>query len=381
MKRLFYVGAIGVVCIFFGCSPSAPHSSLFPNPTNNGPQIAYNQLEIDMIRLDSISTSYSEFSGITADDKIYYLDQYFCWYYTFSPTGKLISRKFGQGRGPKETTVGRIAVATLDAANSLIFLGYQLDHYVYDSLLNQKRFFQLRPRENTEDIASTSKIYTHQYQKPVCRVYDGKAYFNMYAEHPDFNYLDHLDRFLRSCRNISEVDLASGTNERMLGGGYPDSYRQNPYRHVILSAVNFDIDKRGNFYVNYESDSLIFVYDKDYSPVVSFGYAGRCMDTTYTYIDNYADCREHYWSEREEKGYYNWVEYEDKTSLLFRSYQKESTSPTDGLQIYDGTTLIADVDVPRGMKIAEYIEPYYYSQIVTDDENETLTLYQFKLDK
>ncbi len=52
---------------------------------------------------------------------------------------------------------------------------------------------------------------------------------------------------------------------------------------------------------------------------------------------------------------------------------------SDGLQIYRNGILIGDVDVPRHLKVMGYIAPYYYSYVVSDDEEERLYLYRFEL--
>lgn len=195
----------------------------------------------------------------------------------------------------------------------------------------------------------------------------------------DINYLENLSDYLDKCNHISEVNLLSGKDGNMFATGYPPMYKESPYNYVIFSAINFDIDKDGVFYVSYEADSLIYKYNSGYQPLGSFGYSGKNMDRDYVKIDDYKECRKQYKIERKEKGYYEWVEYIDETNLLFRSYKKGLNDSTDGLQIYRDMVLIADVSVPKNFKIAGYVAPYYYSQAVADDEKEQLIFYRFKL--
>ena len=41
--------------------------------------------------------------------------------------------------------------------------------------------------------------------------------------------------------------------------------------------------------------------------------------------------------------------------------------------------LIADVQVPFGFKVMGYIDPYFYSEFICDEDNENLEIYRFKL--
>ena len=106
------------------------------------------------------------------------------------------------------------------------------------------------------------------------------------------------------------------------------------------------------------------------------------MNTDYLYIDNYKECRKNYRSERETKGYYYWIEYVDETGLLFRSYKKQSGT-LDGLQIYKEGIMIADINVPKGLRVMGYIAPYYYSYIIPQlaENDDSLILYRFKMEE
>jgi len=63
----------------------------------------------------------------------------------------------------------------------------------------------------------------------------------------------------------------------------------------------------------------------------------------------------------------------------FRSYVKSVSAPYDGLQIYNGTTLVADVDVPKGLNVIGKIGDYYYSEVLGDEETMKLWIYRFRL--
>jgi hypothetical protein len=110
-----------------------------------------------------------------------------------------------------------------------------------------------------------------------------------------------------------------------------------------------------------------------------YGFAGRDMDLNYTHANTPEEVGKIYRSERNSKGYYNWLEYVDETGMLFRSYKKGVSALSDGLQIFKNGIMIGDVDVPKGTRVMGYIAPYYYSYIIPNDKLETLTIYRFQL--
>jgi hypothetical protein len=363
--------------MLFACGKTSTNG-IFIEPINNEKHIRYVDIALDTIILndEGVESSLDGFTGITKEGLIYFLDKRFCWYYTFDTNGTYINRKFGQGDGPNETTIGKIATCCILPGDSLFLLGYQLNHYVYDKNFQLEHFFVLTPNES-DDITLTSKIYTHMYNNLVCHSYGENVYFNMYSEHPQFNPLEHPKDYMKKCRHISEVNMATGKDGNMYMAGYPDIYMHNPNKYVIFLGVNFDIDHQGNFYISYEADSLIYKYNNDFEPITTFGFAGHTMDLDYIPIHDYKTCRKYYRTEREEKGYYQWVEYIDETDLLFRSYQKDVNQ--GGLQIYSENTLIADLDVPKNFRIAGYQDPYYYSYAIANEDKEQLEVYRFRL--
>jgi hypothetical protein len=358
-----------------------PTGSMFSEPLNNNEQIQYTAIALDTIILndEGVESSLDGFTGITKEGLIYFIDKRFCWYYTFDTTGACISREFGQGGGPTETTIGRIATCCTLPNDGLFLLGYQLDHYVYNKDFKLRHFFVLEPN-TSEDITLTSKIYTHMYNNLVCRSYGENVYFNMYSEHPEFNYLEHTKDYMEKCRHISEVNIGTGKDGNMYVEGYPDIYKSDPNKYLIFLGINFDVDNQGNFYISYEADSVIYKCNSRFEPVMAFGFAGTNMDVNYVPIYDSKTCRTYFRKERKEKGYYKWVEYIDETGLLFRSYQKGINAASDGLQIYSGNTLIADLDVPKDFRISGYHDSYYYSCAIANEEKERLEVYRFRLD-
>ena len=66
-------------------------------------------------------------------------------------------------------------------------------------------------------------------------------------------------------------------------------------------------------------------------------------------------------------------------NYIFRSYVKSLTAECDGLQIYDGKTLIADVEVPKGLNVIGKIGDWYYSELVSDELSMKMWVYRFRI--
>ena len=141
-------------------------------------------------------------------------------------------------------------------------------------------------------------------------------------------------------------------------------------------------------------DSLIYIFNEDFSALKeSFGYAGRDMSTDYQGLpstNNNSALREYWFNEMENRGYYTSLNYIEERDLLFRGYQKGGNSKSDGLQVYRGNRLIADVDVPKNdnpyaplnhFEVIGYIDPWFYSNAFIDEKREEITIYRFRIDE
>ena len=377
MKKL--VVLLVASCVIVGCGQK--ETSFKAAPVKNVSKInVRSSLSIEKIVLDSVSTSSYGESYITNNGQIAFMDERFCTLSEFDTSGRLLKTSLGSGPGPTELQIGRVAGQTYLNDGRLFLLGYNLDFHVLSSDLRDKDIFVLDRKENVE-IDKSSMIYTNQYSDMVCRSYQNSVYFNMYSEHPDFNYLDNMDDYLAKCRHIWKVDIDAKEDRGLFLPGYPESYLEEPYKNVPFLGTCFDIDNQGNFYVKYDKDSLIYEYTNEFEPVRAYGYTGENMNNDYLAIHNYKESRKNYRSERNEKGYYYWIEYVDETGLLFVSYRKD-LEDSDGLQIYKDGRLVADVTVPKKFRVMGYVAPYYYSYIIPllDEEDDSLIMYRFQLD-
>lgn len=347
-------------------------------------EIVHQSLHLDSMSLDSVITSFVVESTL-CDSCLYVMDRYFCTLYQFDFTGDLIGRKLGQGHARNETPIGRIASHVFLNNGNLVLLDYNGSYSLYDNSISMKDYIQVLYKRKDRDNRSYDEryndpyAYSRRYENLICRSYKNNIYFNIELSAMDCGYIPTTDMHLENNANILEMDLDEKAFERLLAIGYPESYEKDPLKKVLFSDISFDVAENGDFYVSYQADSLVYRYSHDYEELECFGFAGKNMNIDYVTIGNFEAMAKHFMSEKQTKGYYNWLEYVDETGLLFRSYQKGSGQATDGLQIYKDGVLIGDVDVPKGLKVMGYSDPYYYSRVITDEELEIMYLYRFKL--
>ena len=373
------------VAVFIASSCSTERKGNFRLQPDSKQNVTITSLEIDSVLLDSVTTSFVVSSGM-CDSAVYVIDNYFCTLCRFDLNGKFEDRKLGTGRARNETTIGRIATHSFLADGRLVLYDYNAGYYIYNKDFLLEDYFRVVYEQTNNDgsydrdnLYEDPYSYTPVYNDNVCRSYGNNIYFKVHLAFPNCNYIHTTDEQLRQGANILETNLEKRSLGRILSVGYPMGYYTNSLDKAIFSTVNFDISQKGNFYVTYEADTLIYQYDKDYNEQVCFGFAGKNMDLDYVTINTLSESRKNWRNERQTKGYYNWLEYVDETGLLFRSYQKGKTQSTDGLQIYKDGVLFGDVSVPKGLRVMGYVAPYCYSYVIADEEREIMYMYRFKL--
>ena len=385
MKRKMYNTAVFrltvLSCLLSACREAPSEYSLFPAPTDNTADIRIDSLDYEILPLDTIHTSFLGDLYIN-NDKLQWVDYRFCWIFEFDPAGRFLQRRLGQGKSLKEIPTGLIYSYAPDGKGGFTVIGPQTDCYVFDSTYTLQNQFLVQdyvvdedPGESDPDKAGT---YTYAYDKLVTRAYDDELYINIYSESDDFNFFGDAVPYFREAPLLMGVNLKNARADRLLGRFSP-AYVPNSYLCKLFVYTGFDIARNGDFYMAMEADSLIYQYDRDYRPIRSFGRAGRGMDCSYPVLRNLDEIQAHY-ADGRAMGHYDWIEYIDRTGLLFRSYVKSAEAEVYGLQIYDGTVLVADVDVPVGFRVKGYIAPYYYAVGRIDEENEKIPVYRFKLD-
>lgn len=335
--------------------------------------VEFEKIELD---LDNYECSYYGYSYIR-DTNLYYVDKYLCWLFIFSKDGKLTQRELGQGRGPKEVTCTQISSIASCQDDELMVLGYTLDHCFFNKNFERINTYMLQDNTNTKTYEN-SNTYTTFYINLLIKNFKNKLYYNIYSEADNFNPINTPEKYYQKAYALMQTNKESGQVERLLCP-YPPFYQAHIGELDAMTSLNYDIDPDGNLYVGFEADSTIYKYEKDKYPIKAFGYKGKNMDQKYQHIKSLEECSKIIYEDRKNKGYYTSLHVSPYNNYIFRTYQKGSHDSTDGLQIYQNEILIGDVPAPQGIKISGYIAPYYYSEIITDIDNDKMYVYRFKL--
>ena len=384
MKTVYYL--IIRVCILFllGCNTDNPGrlEKHFQTKMSGAKDIRLTGIDLEPIKLDSIGSSYSGGLSIR-NDSLYFTDEMFCWVFVFNKEGKLQSRHLGQGRGPNEVPTGQIVAYTAVPGGGYFIIGGSWDCYHFDENWYRINDFMIgwqikhsKSEMLKNPLPDEHMLYSISYHSIIkIRATKTHIYFPIYSQHPTFNAVSTA--YIKHGRIIAKMNMNNGKVEKIMGRHSPEYLK---YRFLLFDFFSFDISEDNRFFVCHPTDSLIYIYNMDFKIQGAFGYGGRDMDKKYIEVQTLEQCSRFFELEMEKRGYYSWLEYIDEKDLLFRSYAKGSHSDTDGLQIYKGTTMIADIDVPKRLYVKGYFAPYFYSDAIIDENNETITVYRFKLD-
>ena len=364
-----------------GCSPTdnVENESLFPLPKEtNQIKKKFQRLELEPFSLDSVESSYMGYLEMD-QDTIYQIDEKFCWVFRFTKEGKLIDRSLGLGAGPKEYNTGSIDGYCRLADDYWLFVDSGDGCTFFTNTFERKDRLQIIRGGSREDKSySNPAIYTKDYGHFIMRQMGDYAYFNVHAaEGMLSDFMFEPETYYRNVHVLMKLDLKSGKIENLLGG-YPPFYYEK--RLYLFQQVSFDIDlQKEQFMVSYDADSLIYCYDKDYNPLYSFGWQGKDMNTDYCNYPTMVLAKQRD-KIRAKHSYYHDIKYIKELDLLFRPYTKKQEVDCDGLQIYRGQTLIADVAVPKGMVVLGYSAPYVYATTGMDGIRESVDMFRFKLE-
>ena len=384
-KNIFLIIIIIIIIIsVFSCKKDIKIS--FNNLSSK--RIILKSIKLDSINYSEIKSSLSGFLEIR-NDSIYFIDKRFGFIFSFDSIGVFHSKKMGQGKGPDE-----INTAYIDGFTSLVngdrfFLGSSFDVHVHNSESDRKYIFSMgwkgnqnvkKVRLNKNPDPKEFALYTLDYENLILRPDShNNIFIPIYGENDKFNGFSNKKYYLDG-RILAKLNLKSKKIEKILGRR---SKKYLDYKYIGQHAYfSYDIDKKDNFYISHEIDSLIYVYNKDYVLKYTFGNKGINMDTDYYEVPffNIKEVRKAFFDSKPKKGWYGFVEYIDDYDLFFRSYKKNKKSKFDGLQIYKNNQLISDINVPKGFRVIGNIENVFYSDVLV--ENDTiLKSYYFKLNK
>ena len=187
-------------------------------------------LNLETVNLETVHCSGESFSGITPDGTIYYLDRYFGVCFVNSESGEYA------------------------------MCGKSLDFELFSKDYKKENNFRISYGEGTTEPDSF-RTYSNAWSNMVGRLHDGLLYQGKMSENPSFNYFDNTESYLKESMHMSVVNMRSGEIEGMKVTGFPSVYGKDPYKFSSFQCINFDVNKDGNMYVNFEADSLIYVFD------------------------------------------------------------------------------------------------------------------------
>ena len=336
---------------------------------------AYNSVRLEQLQLDSVRYSSESFSWAQEGQGICCLDIFYGWLYRFDAEGRLIKRALGNGRASNESIIKHYMIGTMSNDGELAIAGSSLDFEYFSKDLTAVNRFLIVKDQNKEYSPLDFLAYTTPGEC-IARFHKGKLYEGLVSDDPDFVFGSDYEKEV--C-HIGVVEMAEGKALKSEIQGLPSMFSDDRAKYRGMDFVAFDIDIKDNMYVGFAADSLVYVFDHNRKPKYAFGRSGVDMDTDYERFGSLDEMKA-YRTNITKKGYYYWIEYIDETGICFRSYKKGADSKYDGLQVYKDGKLLADCETPKGFKVVGYIAPYYYSQIIGGDEDDSMMVYRFKLD-
>lgn len=334
------------------------------------------ELELTVVPLDSIYTSYEYFSGIYKNQQLYLFDRFFGYVYIFNTEGSLAGRFAGLGRGPGEVVIKGGNSCSENGNGTILVVGSTWDFATVDIENNKSTYIRLPYAPDKNGMADNFSNYSYPFNNFNSFLIGDEVYMNMDSQHPRFNYLQTTEKFLNQARHVARINLKT-EKVQMLVTGFPEIYHKKTYKYFAQSLVNLFVNDDKTMIVNFEADSTIFICNTAGIPIRGFGRSGEGMDIDYKEVHSTAD-QEQYYSNRNEKGYYGHLYYDEKNKRIFRSYIRGGSSVDEGLQIYEDECLTADIKVPLGFIVAGKIGEYYYSNILTKDDG-SLIVYKFRI--
>ena len=348
-------------------------------------------IEIDSIILTGINSSFVGFIRVY-NDTIYFVDERFGRVFAYDSEMNHINTYLGHGRGPKEIDTGPVMDLVSLPSGKHFLIGISWDCFIYDSTwtLHKRYFLDWRREYSREEAINNPRpymrnIYGLRYPRIRGVYHKDHIYYQIYSQNPKFWYINTREYYEYS-RILCKIDSETGVIKDIFGRHSP-FHRQYNYLGA-LAYVYFDITEEGLLYICHKPDSLIYVFNTEFKAKYAFGLAGNNMNTDYMNIASLEEMRIYGREEWQNKGYYTSIKVFEDQDIVFRSYTKGAHSNTDGLQIYKGTTLIADIDVPKAdgtrtqpvsFMIEGYIAPYYISNVFLDYEKEELKIYRLKI--
>ena len=370
MKRDFYQ----LVAVFATCACTLFCSSCASEQTINtsSKDIRYAGCKIELISFDLPQTSFCCFSGMMGDS-IYCFDNVLSNLYSISVDGTVGKRRMGYGHGAGELPIKQsISVNYNQNDNSFLVMGSSYDAYLYN-MNNQVKKIDLLP-DNHEESYRSAKSYTF-WPETIIRSDGENFYFDVKGNSEDVSHV-FQENYYDEASILMKANMKTGQMEPI--GRYSDFYKENKNKFRHLSRVYFDLNENNDFYVAFQMDSLIYHYDKNNNLIECFGFPGEEMDTDYTESGCGAESVVSA-SKKDKKrvGCYYWIKCVG--NLVFRCYRKSENVKYDGMQVYEGNTLIADLKVPKNFRVIGKIGDYYVTEVICSEKKQKTGFYRFKM--
>jgi hypothetical protein len=348
-------------------------------------------LKVSQLIFDTVSINLDNTSGVGSfliyKDTLVFVDELYSTLYLFDSNFNEVDSRFGRGDGPGELS-GRIDGFAENGAR-LIALGPSYDYYILDigsgevmkkGLLRFDDESQNNPNEVMSNPRPEFKeIYEVDYPGlQLAFLNDEKVILNITTSHPLFNAFSHRE-FYETARILTVLDINSGKLSGIYGRMSPiyGSWRFLPY----LSSVKVAGWEGNGFFLGYEADSLIYFFREVDELQYAFGNAGRGMKTDYEQVEGTEDYVQYYKELRPKYGFFTFLKHFPELELLFRGYRRSESEEMDGLQIYQGSVLIGDLDVPKGFSVIGFRNDKFYGEIKSEDglsSEEIPVLVEFK---
>ncbi len=395
MKKINLFLMTSATILLIACTQTkSDYDSYFSGENRSAKDIKITNLHIDSIVFDTMKKGSYMGDFSVRNNQLVFFDKYKGFGFVFDENGHLKSRIYGNGQGPLEIqggiegyipfSEGDFFMTSMGGASIQIhnreMERQKIFRMNWGNLEQQRRELQRSPNSVT---GKEMGAYELNYEYLTMREdKNGLIYMPLAAFTNILN--PYKSNFYEKAHLLLQYDWRKNKITGFCGRYSPEYKKYNAIpQHQFLIA--YDIDKKtNNMYVGQEVDSLIYVYNDKGKNIYKFGYAGKNRNTDYAELTSYDihEFRKAYYEARPLRGYYAHIEYFEKFNLLFRSYTKGKNSIYDGLQIYKGTTLVADVNVPKGfIWVKGYIAPYFYSNAIINEDKMTLKGYRFQLPK
>ncbi len=374
---LFYV-------LLYSCSNNDNYEIIISGKKKN----LFDKIEMDSILVSAQNTSLIG-TFLFIDSSIVFYDHDYASMNYYGLNGKFKYRKLGLGRGPNELPSAyglypmvnsdkylafgssALVLHEVDKTNWSVKKLGSIDYGWKDQILNNPDPTHYSSYGYNDLVPWVFKISQINNDYAIMQYGSTHVNFSGYGKN------SNADTFYREARVFGVLDM---NNLKIVDvfGKIPKIYQNYNYipNYLTFSFTN----KNDTIYTAFAADSLITAYTFKSEPLYSFGFEGKRIDRDYVETKNRVDADVELMKTLNGPGYMLFLEYIKETGLLFRSYYRGSESSFDGLQIYKGVDLIADVDIPKRFQLLGYIKPYYYGvRCLPNHDSETFTFYKFKL--